>query len=259
MKDPALLPLAANTTADPADTVFGIDISSGNPATYITQMIAALGATDLDVANNGSDQLRILGDTATNTSVTALKANITATGSSNEGLGLAVFTDGRAGEALYTGALESGGQKVGYARSIMLNSTLPKDSSKLVIYQTTPVSNSDKDSSRPQFLVDAMSKTNFSFSASTGLGTEGDPFRGSVMDFVNQVVAYQGEQAQTDKQAAASYTALTQHLAIRHEQEYSVDVDAELGFLIQLQNAYTSNARVMQAAREMFETLLNSI
>ncbi|MEH0076552.1 flagellar hook-associated protein FlgK [Pannonibacter sp. Pt2] len=259
VKDPALLPLAANTTADPADTVFGIDISSGNPATYITQMIAALGATDLDVANNGSDQLRILGDTATNTSVTALKANITATGSSNEGLGLAVFTDGRAGEALYTGALESGGQKAGYARSIMLNSTLPKDSSKLVIYQTTPVSNSDKDSSRPQFLVDAMSKTNFSFSASTGLGTEGDPFRGSVMDFVNQVVAYQGEQAQTDKQAAASYTALTQNLAIRHEQEYSVDVDAELGFLIQLQNAYTSNARVMQAAREMFETLLNSI
>ncbi|MFN3497584.1 MAG: flagellar hook-associated protein FlgK [Pannonibacter indicus] len=259
VQDPALLPLDPNVTADPSDTVFGIDISSGDPANYITQMIAALGATDLDVANNGSDQLRILGDTGTNTSVTSLKANVTVTGSSNQGLGLALFTDGRAGEALYTGALESGGQKTGYARSIMLNSELPKDASKLVIYETTPVSNSEKDSSRPQFLADAISKTNFFFSSSTGLGTEGSPFRGSVSDFVNQVVAYQGEQAQTSKQAAASHTALTQNLAIRHEEEYSVDVDAELGFLIQLQNAYTSNARVLKAAREMFETLLNSV
>lgn len=259
VEDASLLPLDASTTADPSDTVYGIDISTGNPADYITQIIAALGATDLDVANDGSDQLRVLGDTATNTSVSSLKANVTVSASSDQGLGLSLFTDGRAGEAVYTGALEDGGQKTGYARSIMLNSTLPKDSSKLVIYETSPVTNSDKDSSRPQHLLDAMSKTTFSFSSSTGIGTSGDPFKGSVMDFVNQVVAYQGEQAQTDKQSAASYTALTQNLAIRHEEEYSVDVDAELGFLIQLQNAYTSNARVMQAAREMFDTLLNSI
>lgn len=259
VEDASLLPLDASTTADPSDTVYGIDISTGNPADYITQIIAALGATDLDVANDGSDQLRVLGDTATNTSVSSLKANVTVSASSDQGLGLSLFTDGRAGEAVYTGALEDGGQKTGYARSIMLNSTLPKDSSKLVIYETSPVTNSDKDSSRPQHLLDAMSKTTFSFSSSTGIGTAGDPFKGSVMDFVNQVVAYQGEQAQTDKQSAASYTALTQNLAIRHEEEYSVDVDAELGFLIQLQNAYTSNARVMQAAREMFDTLLNSI
>jgi flagellar hook-associated protein 1 FlgK len=259
VEDASLLPLDASVTADASDTVYGIDISTGNPADYITQIIAALGATDLDVANDGSDQLRVLGDTATNTSVSSLKANVTVSASSDQGLGLSLFTDGRAGEAVYTGALEDGGQKTGYARSIMLNSTLPKDSSKLVIYETSPVTNSDKDSSRPQHLLDAMSKTTFSFSSSTGIGTTGDPFKGSVMDFVNQVVAYQGEQAQTDQQSAASYTALTKNLAIRHEEEYSVDVDAELGFLIQLQNAYTSNARVMQAAREMFDTLLNSI
>jgi flagellar hook-associated protein 1 FlgK len=66
VSDPTLLPLANTATTNPNDTVVGIDISSGTPATYITNIIAALGtaAPDLQVSNDGSDNLRILGDSA---------------------------------------------------------------------------------------------------------------------------------------------------------------------------------------------------
>ncbi|MFN4010443.1 MAG: flagellar hook-associated protein FlgK [Pannonibacter sp.] len=259
VKDPALLPLAASTTARPDDIVFGIDISSGNTANYITQIATALTGSNLAVADDGTGKLRVLGDTGTNTVAKSLSANVTTTASSNQGLGLAVFMDSRNGQELYTGALENGGQRTGFARSISLDLTLKSDSSKLVNYQTTPTTNSPKDSSRPQYLLDALSKTNFSFDASTGIGTEGDPFKGTVMGFVNQFVSYQGEQAETAKQTASARTTLTQNLAIRYEEDYKVDVDAELGFLIQLQNAYSANARVMQATREMFDVLLNSV
>ena len=259
VKDPSLLPLAASTTARPDDIVFGIDISSGTPANYITQIATALTGSNLAVADDGTGKLRILGDTGTSTVAKSLSANVTTTASSNQGLGLAVFMDGRNGQELYTGALENGGQRTGFARSITLDLTLKSDSSKLVNYQTTPTTNSPKDSSRPQYLLDALSKTNFSFDASTGIGTEGDPFKGTVMGFVNQFVTYQGEQAETAKQTSSARTTLTQNLAIRYEEDYKVDVDAELGFLVQLQNAYSANARVMQATREMFDVLLNSV
>lgn len=259
VKDPSLLPLAASTTARPDDIVFGIDISSGTPANYIAQIATALTGSNLAVADDGTGKLRVLGDTGTNTVAKSLSANVTTTASSNQGLGLAVFMDGRNGQELYTGALENGGQRTGFARSITLDLTLKSDSSKLVNYQTTPTTNSPKDSSRPQYLLDALSKTNFSFDASTGIGTEGDPFKGTVMGFVNQFVTYQGEQAETAKQTSSARTTLTQNLAIRYEEDYKVDVDAELGFLVQLQNAYSANARVMQATREMFDVLLNSV
>jgi flagellar hook-associated protein 1 FlgK len=259
VKDPALLPLPASTTARPDDIVYGIDISSGNPANYITQIATALTGSNLAVANDGTGKLRVLGDTASSTVMKSLSANVTVTGSTNQGLGLAVFVDARDGQKLYTDALENGAQKTGFARSIALDLSLKTDSSKLVTYQTTPTTNSPKDSSRPQYLLDALSKTNRSFDASSGIGTEGDPFKGTVMNFVTQFVTFQGEQAQTAKENASAQSALTQNLALRYEEDYKVDVDAELGFLVQLQNAYSANARVMQAAREMFDTLLNSI
>ncbi|NBN77159.1 flagellar hook-associated protein FlgK [Microvirga tunisiensis] len=259
VRDPALLPLPASTTARPDDIVYGIDISSGNTATYIAQIATALTGSNLAVANDGTGKLRVLGDTASGTVMRSLSANVTVTGSANQGLGLAVFVDARNGQQLYTGALENGGQKTGFARSIALDATLKTDSSRLVNYQTTPTTNSPKDSSRPQYLLDALTKTNRPFDAAVGIGTEGDPFRGTVMNFVTQFVTFQGEQAQTAKEEASARSTLTQNLALRYEEDYKVDVDEELGFLVQLQNAYSANARVMQAAREMFDVLLNSV
>ncbi|MEP3046018.1 MAG: flagellar basal body protein [Roseibium sp.] len=261
--DPSLLPLDNSATTDPNDTVVGIDISSGTPATYITNIITELGAaglnTGLQVANDAGN-LRILGDsTALPNPITVegLSANVTVTANSDQGLGLAIFVDTRNGTELFTDALENGGQRVGYASGISVNPDLLADSGLLVNYQTTPTPNSASDPARPKHLLDALSVGTTKFDTGTGIGSASNPFEGTIIDFVNQTIAYQGNQASDAKTYSASKEALTQNLAIRYEQSYSVNLDQELAFLVQLENAYSANARVMQIIKELTDELLS--
>lgn len=259
VSDPSLLPLDNSATADPGDTVFGIDISSGSPATYITNITAALGSTGLQVSNNGSNELRVLGDGTAPTSVESLSANVTVTGNADQGLGLPIFVDQRGGTEIFTDALENGGQRVGFANGIRVNPDLVADNALLVNYQTTPTANTKNDSSRPQYLLDALKSGETHFDPETGIGSTSSPFEGSVIDYINNTIAFQGNQAEDTKTYATAKETLTKNLAIRHEENYSVDLDTELAFMVQLQNAYAANARVMQTVNELFEELLNIV
>jgi flagellar hook-associated protein 1 len=255
----ALLPLDDTATARADDAVYGIDISSGSSAAYVTQMIAALGATSLNVSDDGSGNLQVLGDTATTTVVESLSADVTVTANKDQGAGLAVFVDTRRGEELFTDALEGGGQRRGYAGSIAVNTALKADSSLLVDYQTTPTENSPNDSTRAKYLLNGLTGKGVSFDPGAGIGSTANPYEGTFSSYVNQVIAYQGNQAQDAKTYAEAQNTVTTNLAVRYEESYAVDVDAEMAFLVQLQNAYAANARVMQAVNELFDVLLNSV
>ncbi|NVK33122.1 MAG: flagellar hook-associated protein FlgK [Rhodobacteraceae bacterium] len=257
VQDPALLPLDNSQTARPDDTVFGFDISSGNPATYITEIATALAATGLTVANDGSDNLRILGDTGASISVTSLTASVTPTADTDQGLGISVFVDSRAGKEIFTDALENGGQRVGYARSITVNDSLLVDAALLVTYETTPTTNSNNDSSRAEYLYHALTNEPRAYDPGVGIGSEISPYQGSLLDYVNQVISYQGEQASDAASYSEAKETRTTNLAIRYEESYSVNVDEELAFLVELQNAYSANARVMSAINDLFDEILN--
>ena len=257
--DPTLLPLDNSTTARADDTVYGIDISTGNTANYVTQIIAALGATNLNVSDDGSGNLQVLGDTGTNTIVDSLSADVTVTGSTDEGLGLAIFVDASGGINQFTDALEDGGQRVGYAWGITVNPALVADSSQLATYQTTPTTNSPNDPARAQYLLNALTNDTVAFDSGAGIGSAPSPYEGTVMQYINQVTAYQGNQAEDAQTYSNARDTVTTNFASRYEESYSVDVDSELAFLIELQNAYAASARVMQTVNQLYETLLNSI
>ncbi|GAB4530936.1 MAG: flagellar hook-associated protein FlgK [Roseibium sp.] len=259
VEDPSLLPLDNSATARSDDTVLGFDISSGTPATYITNIAAALAATGLQVLNNGSDELRVLGDAGAPTTVESLSAEVTVTGHTDQGLGLAIFVDSRDTPELFTDALEDGGQRLGFADAIRVNPDLLADSALLVNYQTTPTANTANDPARVQFLSQAITSRSTYFDPGTGIGSSSSPFQGSVIDFVHQTVAFQGNQAEDASTYADSKEALTMNLAIRYEESYSVDLDMELAFMVQLENAYAANARVMQTINELFDELLNIV
>ncbi len=264
VSDPTLLPLADTATTNPNDTVVGIDISSGTPATYITSIIAALGtaAPDLQVSNDGSDNLRILGDSTTvpnATTVESLSANITPSATTDQGLGLSIFVDQRNGTEVFTDAPENGGQRVGFANGISVNPALLADSSLLVDYQTTPAANSENDPARAQYLLNALTNETAYFDPEAGMGSSSSPFQGTVLDYINQTVAYQGNQAADAKTYSDSKEALTLNLAVRYEESYSVNLDAEMAFLVQLENAYAANARVMQTINDLMQELLNVV
>ncbi|WP_282046042.1 flagellar hook-associated protein FlgK [Roseibium album] len=259
VSDPSLLPLDNTATSDPNDTVYGFDISSGLPATYITNINAALGSTGLLVSNNGSDELRVLGDSGAPTSVESLTASVTVTADSDQGLGLSIFVDQRAGTEIFTDALEDGGQRVGYAGGISVNPSLLADSALLVNYQTTPTANTPNDPARPQFLLNALNSGTVHFDPSAGIGSTSSPFEGTVIDYVNNTIAFQGNQAEDAKTYATAKETLTTNLAIRYEESYSVNLDTELAFMVQLENAYAANARVMQTIKELFDELLRIV
>ena len=257
--DATLLPLDNSATVRTDDTVYGIDISSGNTADYVTQMIAALGGTNLNVSDDGSGNLQVLGDTGTNTVVDSLTADVTVTGSTDQGLGLALFVDKTEGVRAFTDHLEDGGQRVGYAWGIAVNPEVVADSSQLVNYQTTPTTNSPKDPARAQYLLNALTNDKVAFDSGAGIGNAASPYEGSVLQYINQVTAYQGNQAEDAETYSNARETVTTNFASRYEESYAVDVDAELAFLIELQNAYAASARVMQTVNELYETLLNSI
>ncbi|PVB59278.1 flagellar hook-associated protein FlgK [Labrenzia sp. 011] len=259
VEDPALLPLDNSASANPNDTVYGFDISSGTPATYITNIAAALAGTGLLVSNNGSDELQVLGDNTAPTSVEGLSAEVTVTGSSDQGLGLAIFVDQRDGPELFTDALEDGGQRVGFASGISVNPELLADSALLVNYQTTPEPNSTNDPARAQYLSEALKSGATYFDPSSGIGSTSTPFQGTILDFVNHTVAFQGNQAEDAATFANSKETLTVNLAVRYEESYAVDLDAELAFMVQLENAYAANARVMQTIKDLFDELLTIV
>ncbi|MBO6755877.1 MAG: flagellar hook-associated protein FlgK [Roseibium sp.] len=257
VEDPTLLPLSDSATPRADDTVYGVDISSGVTATYVTNIIAALGATGLNVADDGSGNLQVLGNTGTGVAVNSLTADVSVDTSSDEGLGLNVFADTRDGTVDFTDALENGGQRLGYAMGIAVNPELAADPAQLVLYETTPAQNSTNDPARAQYLLNVLTNDAATFDADAGIGSATTPFQGTVLQYVNQVVAHQGNQAQDAQTYSASKTALTTNLAIRYEESYAVNVDEEMAFLVTLQNAYAANARVMQAVNDMFERLLN--
>ncbi|MFM7611814.1 MAG: flagellar basal body rod C-terminal domain-containing protein, partial [Alphaproteobacteria bacterium] len=70
--------------------------------------------------------------------------------------------------------------------------------------------------------------------------------------------------AQTGDSAAAGAAVdtakqLSDGLEVRFTRQSRVDVDSEMASLIQLQNAYAANARVMSTAQTMWETLFGSV
>jgi flagellar hook-associated protein 1 FlgK len=257
--DPTLLPLSDDATSKAGDTVYGIDISGGATAGYITQIIAALAATDLNVSNDGSDNLQVLGDTATTTVVNSLSADVTVSASTDQGLGFSVFVDQTDGSDTFTDALEDGGQRVGYAYGIAVNPELLNDSSLLVTYETIPANNSVNDASRSQYLLNALTNDTVAFDPGAGIGSQNSPFQSNVMDYINQVTAYQGNQAQDAATYDSARQTITTNFAQRYEESYAVDVDAELAFLIELENAYAASARVMQTVNELYDVLLNTL
>lgn len=259
VSDPTLLPLSDDATAKAGDTVYGIDISGGAPAGYITQIIAALGATNLNVSNDGSDNLQVLGDTATTTVMSSLSADVTVSASTDQGLGLSIFVDNTDGSETFTDALEDGGQRTGYAYGITVNPELLNDSSLLVTYETIPANNSVNDASRSQYLLNALTNDTVAFDPGAGIGSQNSPFQTNVMDYINQVTAYQGNQAQDAATYDSARQTITTNFAQRYEESYAVDVDAELAFLIELENAYAASARVMQTVNELYDVLLNTL
>ncbi|WP_316860055.1 flagellar hook-associated protein FlgK [uncultured Cohaesibacter sp.] len=244
----ASLPLSDDVTSRNDDTVVGIDFSSGM-ANVVTQVQAALGAA-FTVSNPSGSSLQILDDGAANTvTIDSLDAKATATGLQQTASALPFFVDGGAGPGIYSGSVDGVSQQVGFASRISVNANLLNDPTLLVQYDSSV---GIADQTRPTALYDAFATNKLSFSFQDG----GAPVSMTVDDYARQLISYQAEQAATAETRNEGQEIVMNNVLSRLEQSASVDVDEELARLLELQTAYSANARVMTAVKSMLDALL---
>lgn len=250
--DPSALPLSNDATANPNDTVIGVNFSGS--LADVAQALNSQFNGKINFSASGTT-LRILDDgAANNTTINAVSTTVTRTGLSDGGAELPFFTDGF---SPYTGAITgSGSQSIGLAGRLTVNPDLVADPSKLVAYQAGTESG---DATRANFILDKLTKSSITFSAKTGIGSEASPFKGSLSSFLRQVVSVQGEAAANAENLAIGQNVVVNALKERVADDSAVNIDVEMANLLNLQNAYGANARVMSVVKEMLDQLLNMV
>ena len=159
------------------------------------------------------------------------------------------------GAALYTGAFSRAGvQSQGLASRISVNGAVLGDPGKLVIYQPgTPAG----DATRPNFILDQLLNSALTFNPNSGIGTIAAPYSGTFSSFMQQVVEYQGDAANSANTLKEGQDIVLASLQQRFADNSSVNIDTEMTNLLNLQNAYAANARVMSTIKSMLDALMN--
>jgi flagellar hook-associated protein 1 FlgK len=250
--DPSALPLSNAATADPNDTVVGVDFSGG-PASVAAQLNTALGATGLQFSNPSGATLEVLDSGAPAVTVDAVSTTTTATSLTGGSGALPLFVDGT---TAFTGAITGiGAESVGYAGRIAVNSGLIADPSKLVTYQTSPQTPAG-DATRPNFIYDQLTKASLEYSPASGIGGSAAPFNGTLSAYMTQMVSVQSTAANAASNLQAGQDIVVNALQSRFNSKSAVDINTEMAHLLTLQNAYGANARVMSTVKAMLDSLL---
>ena len=230
--------------------VIGIDFS-GTYADVATDLQAALGP-GLAITNPAGSTLRVLDDGAPNTTdIASLTSRTTVTGTQSGQTALSLFVD--SGNAAFTNNLAGATQKLGFAGRISLNSAVVADNRLLV--QTT-VGGSLGNAARPNFLRDQLGSMQFTSGGPATATDEAFPLNGTLGQIISQVVNYQGSTVATALSQRDSQALTLETIEVQMQSEYGVDVDEEMARLMELQNAYAANARVVSIVQDLLDTLM---
>jgi flagellar hook-associated protein 1 FlgK len=250
--DPSALPLSNAATANPNDTVVGVDFSGG-PASVVTQLNTALGATGLQFSNPSGTLLEVVNSGSPAITVNAVSTTATATSLTGGSGALPLFVDGA---TAFTGAITSAGaESTGYAGRISVNSALIADPKKLVTYQTSPPTPAG-DATRPNFIYNQLVNASLEYSPAAGIGGAASPFQGTLSAYVSQMVSVQSIAANAASNLQAGQDIVVNALQTRFNSTSAVSIDTEMAHLLTLQNAYGANARVMSTVKAMLDALL---
>jgi flagellar hook-associated protein 1 FlgK len=249
--DPTALPLP-NTAANPNDKVIGINFQGGL-ASIVSQLTAAVGNPNLQFSNPSGSTLRVLDNGTGAVSVNAASTTVTTSALANGNPQLPVFTDG---STLYTGVITGrGNQLTGFAGRISVNPALISDPSRFVIFNTSPLTTAG-DTTRSDFLYSQLTSGSFTFSPQTGLGSRTSPLKGTLPNYLQQLLGQQSNAAASAQQLAQGQDVVVSTLQQKLNSTSGVNMDAELSNLITLQNNYAANAHVMSVVQTMMQTLM---
>lgn len=254
VSDPASLPVAQTYTADPNDVVIGVDF---NAATAAADAQAALDAllpgNGITIANTGTSFE--FSAAAPPAAVGSLSASITNPAFTN-GLPFALFEDSATGGA-FTNALGPGPGIEGFAGRIQVADQIITDPSLLSRF--TAGNSSAGDSSRVNFVLQQIRGEVNTYSPSTGLGAPSNPIRATAADFLQTIISSQGQRAAAATRDADSSQVSFNNVQERIQEESGVNIDVEISRLVQLEQTYQANARVLTAVQDLIDALFAAI
>ena len=229
--------------------VIGIDMAAGGPA--VANQLDAM-FPGLAISSTGANNLRILDDGATgNTDVKSAVARTTSTGLQGAGLGLNLFVD--QGNSAFTNNLDTNPpQKQGFAARISINPAIIADNRLLVQYE---VGGTLGDADRADYVIDQLNQMKFVSGGNPAENTGKFQLTGNLGEVIAQIVGFQGStiNAAITKRDDRQLTLDT--IVDQMQSEYGVNVDEEMARLMELQNAYAANARVVSVVKELLDAL----
>lgn len=248
-------------TPDPNDTVVGLDLTSGTDigAQIAAALNTATGGTDfsgsaLPAPPSAATSVTINATTvpASHGSITSVTGEISSPTEQSGYQEFPLFIDGSTGKP-YTGLTNGTDTITGLAARLSVNPKVVADPSLTVKYSGSTLSG---DGTRPQAILDALDSRVYSYSASIGIGSTSTPFKGTFEGLLSQVVNTQGALVEDAQNVADGQKVVTSNLKERYDNSRAVDLDTELMSLIQLQNSYSANARVLSVAQELMDVLM---
>lgn len=254
VSDPTLLPVDSDFTADPSDIVIGVDFNSATAAADIQAALdAALPTNGVSFATAGTTLSVTTVGVAT---VDALTANVTNSGFTDNGVAFSLFQDGTRGDT-FTNEVGASGSKVGYAGRIQLSSEVLADPSLLSRF-TSGVGNTG-DSSRVDFVLNQINDDVATISPDTGIGSASNPITTTAADFLQTIISTQGQRSEAAQNASDASQISFNNIQSIFQSESEVNIDVELARLIELEQAFQANARVLSTVQELADVLFNAV
>jgi flagellar hook-associated protein 1 len=191
-------------------------------------------------------------------SVTGARAGFSTTALVNQGPELQLFQDNGGLPPNFTGTLDGfNPQKRGFAGRITVNAAVLADPSLLVNYSGAPGPVTQPgDNTRPKLLLDRLTNAQRGLSVSSGISDAGNGSRFSVADFARRIIENQGAKSELAINTDEGQQLVLRAVEARFSETAGVSIDQEMADLVQIQNAYAANARVVGAVKELFDVLL---
>ncbi|GLQ57311.1 flagellar hook-associated protein FlgK [Devosia nitrariae] len=229
--------------------VIGVDMSAG--ATSMATRLDSL-LPGLDFANPSGTMLRVLDDGATgNIDIGSVVGRTSSTAAQGAGLALNLFVD--SGNSGFTNNLDTDPpQKLGFAARISVNTAVIADNRVLVQHE---VGGSLGDSSRPDYLVNQLKNMKFVSGGDPKANPNVFQLNGNASEIVSQVMGYQGSSIASALSRSDGRQLTLDTVVQQMDTEYGVNIDEEMARLIELQNAYAANARVVSIVQELLAEL----
>jgi flagellar hook-associated protein 1 FlgK len=232
--DPALA-----AAADPSRGIYILDL--GDPASRLA-LETALG---LPVTHGPGGSWIQVG------SAESLSLSRPATRSPASNGAYPLFVDGATRDTVFGGAHPALLEPTGLAQRLAVNPDVVQDPRRLN-RRDVPAG----DSTRAGELLDNVTKADRAFPPAAGVGGANSTYVAPLSDFARRVVETQGANSEAALRLDEGQKVALAAIESRFSESAGVNIDEEMGRLVQLQTAYGANARVMTAVRDMLDMLM---